>query len=95
MLIVGGENADGVELASAELFDLAGPSGAIGSMSTPRKGLTATALLDGQVLIAGGNNGTNDLAYGRNLSRDLAHIFPGHDRTERRSQRSFGRAAPA
>ena len=50
-------------LASTEIYDP--ETGAVNAgpvLSTPRAGLSATTLMDGKVLIAGGNNGTADLA---------------------------------
>jgi hypothetical protein len=60
VLIVGGStlSSAGSPLASAELFDptTATFSALSGSMTTPREGLAAARLPDGDVLIAGGNS---------------------------------------
>lgn len=61
VLITGGGPAawikDGPYLASAELYDPAtGTFSPTGDMTTPRENHTATLLLDGRVLIAGGND---------------------------------------
>jgi parallel beta-helix repeat protein len=58
VLICGGGDGT-VDLSSAELFDPAGNGGVgsfapTGSMGTPRQAHTATSLLDGRVLVAGG-----------------------------------------
>src|SRR5271167_528399 len=58
VLITGGTRNIGfrAQLASAEIYDPnSGTFRAIGSMSTPREGHTATLLRDGRVLIAGGS----------------------------------------
>jgi len=63
VLIAGGfENFDGtVVLASAELYDAAGASSTLtGTMATARAGHTATLLNDGEVLIAGGEDASQN-----------------------------------
>lgn len=73
VVFIGGENDNSV-LSSIDLFDAKGPSVTRGpELSTPRTAATATPLLNGDVLIAGGNDGSNDLASaevldGRTLS---------------------------
>src|SRR6266700_3712939 len=68
VLLVGGNNgkqqtAPTVALATSDLYDPATESVAVGpTLSTPRQGLSATTQLDGKVFVAGGNNGTADLA---------------------------------
>src|SRR5438876_7334519 len=68
VLLVGGNNgkqqtAPTVALATSDLYDPATESVAVGpALSTPRQGLSATTQLDGKVFVAGGNNGTADLA---------------------------------
>jgi quercetin dioxygenase-like cupin family protein len=58
VLIVGGFNAGGILLSSAELYDpQTATFKATGDMATPRVGHTATLLPDGKVLIAGGVKG--------------------------------------
>jgi parallel beta-helix repeat protein len=60
VLISGGNDSSGTVLSSAELFDPAGGDNGVGaftptgSMGTARNAHTATALLDGRVLVAGG-----------------------------------------
>ena len=65
VLIAGGSSAEfggGTVFASAELYDLStGRFSATGTMLEPRTGLTATLLSNGQVLIAGGDDGTTSL----------------------------------
>jgi hypothetical protein len=68
VLITGGASCDdgnpGV-WATAELFDPAtGTFTAVGSMTRPRQGHTATLLPDGHVLIAGGTSGVAAVALG-------------------------------
>jgi Kelch motif len=58
VLIAGGAGNVGYrsQLASAEIYDpVSGTFRAVGSMTTPREGHTATLLRDGRVLIAGGS----------------------------------------
>src|SRR5277367_6820470 len=65
VLIVGGvqQTFPNNVLASAELYDPStGSFTPTGEMSTPRHGHTAVLLADGRVLIAGGQNSTQDLA---------------------------------
>lgn len=60
VLVVGGERLCDPcgGLASAELFDEAtGLFSTVGSMSTPRVGHAAATLVDGRVLVVGGNSG--------------------------------------
>ena len=68
VLLVGGDSAewnfDGPYIASAEVYDpMTGTFGPTGSMATGRNLHTATRLLDGRILIAGGDGrGTISLA---------------------------------
>ncbi len=63
VLIVGGATTDGAALSSAEIFDPETSSiYPAGEMTTARVGASATATIDHRVLIAGGFNGTQDLA---------------------------------
>src|SRR3989454_4443153 len=68
VLFVGGnndkqQNAATVALATSDLYDPATESVSAGpALSTPRQGLSATTQLDGKVFVAGGNNGSADLA---------------------------------
>ena len=58
VLIVGGNDADGGQLASAELYDPgAGTFTATGSMTVARDLHTATLLSNGTVLMGGGFGG--------------------------------------
>ena len=58
-------------LASAEVFDPAtGATTAAGSLTVPRSGASATPLIDGRVLVAGGSDGVTDLA-----SAEIYHPF--------------------
>jgi hypothetical protein len=68
VLVAGGGVAYGINDASAELFDPAGDGGTgtfspAGSMAYRRSGGTATLLLDGRVLISGGNGSMGDPLY--------------------------------
>ncbi len=65
VLMIGG--SDGADpssaLASSEIYDPESASVSAGpSLGAPRTGLSVTRLLDGKILIAGGNNGEADLA---------------------------------
>ena len=56
MLIVGGEDSNGATLSSTEIYDpINGTVSAGPKLATPRKGATATTLLDGRVLVAAGS----------------------------------------
>lgn len=60
VLVAGGQDLDGLALATAETWDRAtGEFSSTGSMTTARMGATATPLADGRVLVAGG---TSDFA---------------------------------
>ncbi len=66
VLVVGGQNSTTV-LANAELYDPAANGGVgawstTGSLATARHRHTATLLLNGKVLVVGGNNGGGTLA---------------------------------
>jgi hypothetical protein len=64
VLIAGGEECCYPALSSAELYNSAtGIFSLTGSMETGRVGLTATLLLNGTVLIAGGTNSGNNNPY--------------------------------
>jgi hypothetical protein len=55
ILVVGGHDETGADLATAEVFDgVTGNWVGTGSLSTPRESHTATALQNGKVLVAGG-----------------------------------------
>jgi hypothetical protein len=64
VLIAGGATAGGVVLQSAWLFDPAtnNLSPIPGGLQIARVDAAATSLIDGRVLVTGGNNGTADLA---------------------------------
>jgi WD40 repeat protein len=65
VLVIGGLNGpnNSQPLNSAELYDPAsGTWTATGSLSTPRRGSTATLLPDGKILAAGGDDGTTILS---------------------------------
>ena len=68
VLFVGGNNgkqqtAPTAVLATSDIYDPTTESVAVGpTLSTPRQGPSATAQLDGKVFVAGGNNGSADLA---------------------------------
>jgi hypothetical protein len=65
VLIAGGSPVDdgSAVVASAELYDpAAGKFSPAGPMTTAREAQTATLLSDGRVLIAGGNDGSKELA---------------------------------
>ena len=72
VLVVGGEAAAGA-VASAELYDPAAGTFALtgGSLVTARYGHTATRLLSGKVLIAGGNTTTGTVDTGSVASAEL------------------------
>ena len=71
VLVVGGEAAEGA-VASAELYDpTAGTFTLTGSLATLRYGHTATRLLSGKVLIAGGNTTTGTVDNGSVASAEL------------------------
>ena len=59
VLVAGGDDATGISLATAELFDpTSGSFALMGGMSTRRKLHTATLFNDGTVLVTGGDNGS-------------------------------------
>ena len=64
VLITGGATVDGAMLQTAVLFDpaTASVSSLPGRLQIARIHASATTLLDGRVLVAGGSNGTSDLA---------------------------------
>ena len=74
VLIVGGLTPDGTVLATAELFDPATNliSPVWSAMATARAGASATRLLDGRVLVAGGHDGIAYLA-----SAEIYNPFDG------------------
>ena len=62
-MIFGGATAEGAVLDTVERIDVATGSVSAGAnrMVSPRANASATALIDGRVLIAGGNDGNADL----------------------------------
>ena len=64
VLIAGGATVDGAILQTAVLFDpeTSGVSSVPGRLHTARVHASATTMLDGRVLVAGGSNGTTELA---------------------------------
>jgi translation elongation factor EF-Tu-like GTPase len=63
VLIVGGSTTNGSILTSVELFDPATSTLLAGSsMGTARAGASATTMIDGRVLVAGGKSATAELA---------------------------------
>ncbi len=63
-------------------------------LSTPRAGLSATTLMDGKVLIAGGNNGTADLATAEIFNSETGVVSPIGSSLAYSSAGSFGFPAP-
>ena len=89
ILIVGGENANGV-VGASEIFDPALGSATIGgSLVVPRAAHSASLLSDGRVLIAGGRGASGllssteifDPASGQFLGVSLRHARAGHSAT--------------
>jgi hypothetical protein len=94
VLIVGGKSATGTALNSAEIVDAMNPSStqpSVPGLQSPRTGHTATSLANGDVLVAGGNDGSAALnstqifdhstnAWSAETS-DLQHARSGHTAT--------------
>ena len=70
MLVAGGDNCSGVALASWDLWSAEGivSSTAANQLSEARASLTATAIADGTVLLAGGGSKTAELFKAADLS---------------------------
>jgi hypothetical protein len=94
VLIVGGKSATGTALNSAEIVDAMNPSStqpSVPGLQTPRTGHTATSLANGDVLVAGGNDGsaalnsTQIFDHSTNAwsaeTGDLQHARSGHTAT--------------
>ena len=69
-------NLEGKVLSSAEIFDeTTGMFAPAGRMTTPRMGFTATALINGKVLLAGGFDDQNNVLDTGELYDPVAHKF--------------------
>ncbi len=79
VLIAGGENLAGGDLASTELYDPASnsfaPASGTASMNFARVLATATLLLNGKVLIAGGENSPGDILASTELYDPATNSF--------------------
>ncbi|HXU01995.1 MAG TPA: kelch repeat-containing protein, partial [Polyangia bacterium] len=61
VLVVGGDSGGGASVANVQLFDGTSTWSSSTALSSPREGHTATALANGNVLVAGGANGSTVL----------------------------------
>jgi Collagen triple helix repeat (20 copies)/Galactose oxidase, central domain/Kelch motif len=97
VLIAGGLNETPSYLSSAELFDPATStfsSAGLGSMTTARGGAVALALLDGQVLIAGGYNTSSQYLSSAELFDPASATFSGAGLGSMTTARDQALAAP-
>ena len=97
VLIAGGATTDGVVLQSAAIFDP--ETNTVAPLSTSLQArasnASATTLLDGRVLMAGGSNGAADLASAEIYERYSQVVRDGGNADERRPPGAFRRAAAA
>jgi hypothetical protein len=87
VLVIGGRDADGNALGSAELFDPTnGTFTSTGGMNTPRESHTTTLLNDGKVLIAPGGSGTERLATAELFDAASGSFMPTSDMASARDR---------